>query len=666
MAAESLDNLEAPERSLDRIDRLVGEALQLSRTESPPAEFFAGLTERLTTASTAVAAAVWLRQDGRIQLARQNGALAVDGEIGSARKRLVERTLNSGAPTVVSPQSPGAETNGVSNNTGCLLLLSPFRSAGTVVGVLELAQRAELPAPAREGCVQLLAEFSDIAGDYSTAEELRAMRRRADLWARYERFAQRIHVSLNLRETAYAVVNEARPLVGCDRVSLLVRSGGGCRTWAVSGVDAVHRRSAVARGGERLAAAVLRTDEPLWYAETSAELPPQIDEPLQAYLEASPARALAVLPLFAVEAEGAANESPPFAALLIENFDATWDADLPRRALAVASQSTTAVQNALEHRATTRLPIVGGMFARPWRRAPSRARWWLGAGLLLALVVAALCLVPADFDVPGRGRLLPQERRNVHAPAEGIVRIAGLPVAERDDVGGGDVVARIRSPELDREYGRVFGELQTVRKQLDAVRTARLRDDLRDDRNDERNRNLAARERELLQRRDNLQQDLTLLKQRGDELQVRSPIAGRVLTWDVIRRLDGRPVRRGDVLMRVARLDGPWELELDFPEREAGRLREAQQRSRSALPVSFQLSNEPGTVHRGTIRSIAAATDFSQDGPSFVRVVVAVDNPENVSLRPGATVSARVHCGRRAVGYVWFHDLIDAVRSRLW
>jgi hypothetical protein len=35
-------------------------------------------------------------------------------------------------------------------------------------------------------------------------------------------------------------------------------------------------------------------------------------------------------------------------------------------------------------------------------------------------------------------------------------------------------------------------------------------------------------------------------------------------------------------------------------------------------------------------------------------------------LRPGATVVARVHCGRRSLAYVWLHEFWEAVRLRLF
>ena len=41
-------------------------------------------------------------------------------------------------------------------------------------------------------------------------------------------------------------------------------------------------------------------------------------------------------------------------------------------------------------------------------------------------------------------------------------------------------------------------------------------------------------------------------------------------------------------------------------------------------------------------------------------------NKEDLSyLRPGTTVRSKVYCGRRALGYVWFHDLFAFVESRV-
>jgi hypothetical protein len=65
---------------------------------------------------------------------------------------------------------------------------------------------------------------------------------------------------------------------------------------------------------------------------------------------------------------------------------------------------------------------------------------------------------------------------------------------------------------------------------------------------------------------------------------------------------------------------------------------------------------------------------------STVKLRVGIDEKRNTAMaaklklyrenvetdtRPGATVKARVHCGRAAIGYVWFHDLVNFVYSRV-
>jgi hypothetical protein len=31
----------------------------------------------------------------------------------------------------------------------------------------------------------------------------------------------------------------------------------------------------------------------------------------------------------------------------------------------------------------------------------------------------------------------------------------------------------------------------------------------------------------------------------------------------------------------------------------------------------------------------------------------------------GASATAKIHCGKRPIGYVWFHDLVDFVRAKI-
>ena len=48
-----------------------------------------------------------------------------------------------------------------------------------------------------------------------------------------------------------------------------------------------------------------------------------------------------------------------------------------------------------------------------------------------------------------------------------------------------------------------------------------------------------------------------------------------------------------------------------------------------------------------------------------VLIKVAVNKDELPQLRPGASVVAKLHCGRESIGYVWFHDLIEFVQAKV-
>ena len=59
--------------------------------------------------------------------------------------------------------------------------------------------------------------------------------------------------------------------------------------------------------------------------------------------------------------------------------------------------------------------------------------------------------------------------------------------------------------------------------------------------------------------------------------------------------------------------------------------------------------------------------EVSGEEGNTVKIKVAINKedlrPEHI--RPGAGVTAKIACGRRAIGYVWLHDLVDAIQAWL-
>jgi multidrug efflux pump subunit AcrA (membrane-fusion protein) len=235
------------------------------------------------------------------------------------------------------------------------------------------------------------------------------------------------------------------------------------------------------------------------------------------------------------------------------------------------------------------------------------------------------------------------------------------------DITLGEPLVKMRDPALELELKRVDGELETAQKQLDAVRATRTNRG-RETTPVESYR-LSAEERELQQKLTNSRRELDLLKHEREQLVVTSPIAGRVLTWDVGQQLLARPVARGEVLMTVADLSADWQLELAVPDGRIGYVLAAQKDIKPDLPVRFQLGSEDHTEHMGKISEVCQTADLPADDTKrtepTILTKVSFDSPELIAafggeLRPGVSARAKIECGRRSIGYVWLHDIWDA------
>ena len=84
------------------------------------------------------------------------------------------------------------------------------------------------------------------------------------------------------------------------------------------------------------------------------------------------------------------------------------------------------------------------------------------------------------------------------------------------------------------------------------------------------------------------------------------------------------------------------------------------------VEVSFRLAMDPDHTFDAQMRDVALNTDVLENAGPQVLVTADVDRDALPRLRPGASVLANIHCGRRSIGFVWLHDLWDAARTRLF
>lgn len=680
------------EKDFQEIESLIDELASLAKSSVDARDFHRELVERSVQGLAANGGAFWLVDGDAIASAYQAGLPSgVEEHVG--HQKLLRELREATAGRTVGPRSgystasdhgtiegsadvATADSNGglILNPTDSLIVGCPVRHEDQPVGILELFQRSGGSPAAHAGYLRFVETMAEIAGEFYSQRSLRRVEDRAERWQTYEDFASSLHGSLDGNRVSYAIASDGRRMIDCDRLSVARVHGRRAQVLAVSGVDSVNRRSNVIRSAEQLAAVVSETGESIWLHGGAENLPPKLQDAADDYLAESAPRVLGVVPVFsrrsAVDHNDATGQAAPttdarpIGALIVECYDASRDAELiENRTAVVARHAGLALQNVDEYES---LPLLGVLRAlRSARRAVFGERLSRTVLVLLLLVgaICALVFVPADFEVAGRGELQPELRRDIFAAIDGVVDEP--PKSHGKDVAKDDQLLKLRNVDLEFEYARVTGEILSKREARNGLLGKRLSLDMSAADAIETRNELTAQEQELNAQLKSLEELQSILDEQRTLLEIKSPIAGQVLTWDVEDLLLDRPVKRGQLMMKVADLKGSWVLEIHVPDRDIGHVLDAQKQSDEPLKVDFVLATNSNVTYEGHIQDIAMNTTVGSDGEATVLVTVALDEDEIEELRPGASVIPRIDCGRRSIGYVWFHGVFDWVKTRV-
>ncbi|MCA9265695.1 MAG: HlyD family efflux transporter periplasmic adaptor subunit [Planctomycetales bacterium] len=691
MSTEQPVDPNAVEETKLQIRGLVSEITQLSRQNLEPAVFYGEFLQRVLSALAAVGGAVWIRNEGSgLELANQINLRAsfpnTDGDSDDLTRhaRLLHRVVQSGEELLVPPFSgpPGDEEAG--NPTAYLLVLVPIQDDQNIAGVVEIFQRANTGPASQRGYLRFLSEMCVLVGDYLKGRRLRQLNDWQSLFSKVDRFSRTVHEGLDPKTTAYTIANEGRRLIGCDRVSVALRKGTRCKIEAVSGQDTMDTRASSVVLLGKLATAVMRSGDPLWYTGNTDDLPPQIERAVHDYVDETHTKSVAVLPLRrpmkyipdgdeTKRKQAEEEEGEVIGTLIVEQIeDNRPPEEFASSVDLVTEHSSRALANSMEHNNLFLMPVWRTIGNAAWvLRARTLPKTLAIAAAVLALVLA-MFLVPWDFEMKCKGALLPVQRQDVFNLEDGTVM--EVDVEHGSEVGEGQELANLRNSALDVEISRVMGEIDTTQKQREAI-VRQLRDSATLARMSRVEQAQTASEKFRLEAElKSLNQQLVLLRTRRDNLVVKSPMAGEIMTWDVKKLLERRPVSKGDVLMTVVNPDGPWELELYVPESKIGHILQNPPPDGGPWKVRYILKSNPKIEHVGTIREIHNAAQLHEEHGHSVRVVVDIDkqdflgadNAGEVLAKPGTEVTAKVYCGRRPVGYALFHELFETIQSRLF
>lgn len=684
---------DAVQRAKHEIQGLVQEVVELSRSEIEPAEFYAALMDKSISALAAIGGVVWTQEEGaplklEYQVNLRQTGLAESEEAQIQHGRLLQQVIEKGEPTLIQPHSgTGAaaegDENAAANPTDYLLVLAPIKSDRGVDGVVEVFQRTGARPTTQRGYLRFLTQICELAGEYVKTRRLRHFATKQSLWEQLEAFTGLVHESLNSRETAYTIANEGRRLVGCDRVTVALKKGSKYQIAAISGQDTFDKRSNVVRMLRKLASVVSKSGEDLWFTGDTSDLAPQVEKAVNAYVDESHTKQIAVLPLREADDEEEKPGEPKkqkraniLGTIIIEQLvDSRQPEGMLQRIDVVRRHSSTALTNAQQHESLFLLPVWQLLGKTRVLVTARNLPKTILALIAIAGIVGALCYVPYEFTVVADGKLMPEVRRDIFATIDGMVE--EVHVDHGDLVSQGQLLTVQSSVELQEQAIQLHGRLAETTEELISLEQQRKLLDPIEATPGEMER-LTGQILQGEKSRIALEKQLELLETKKEMLRTLSPIKGRVVTWKLREQIDNRRVNKGQRLMEIADPTSDWELEIQVPEAKMGhiveRLKTIQADDPNAkLEVSFILETHSNERLTGQVHRIDTNAEIHGEDGNTVKMVVKFDqqelkrivaDPAN-ELKVGADIKAKVLCGKKPIGYVWFSDLFEFVQSRI-
>jgi multidrug efflux pump subunit AcrA (membrane-fusion protein) len=642
------------------LEQVVERLAELARGRVEPASFFSEVLELARKAGGVRRAVLWRpSRDASWEVVDANPRHQPSERPESGRHRdLLGEVATSGRPRVETLTAEPVNSQTSRTNLAELRIFVPIRQCDQTVGILETSHDIVRPEELPVGATTFLATLGEITADFLTQLELRKLRHSDIEWQKWDQYYQQLwQTSVNLDAVCSVISNDGRMLATADRVSVLVRRGQIYRLVSVTGVERIDSRSAAAQSLEAVATFGAFKAQSAWFQDVSNDNPQRpSNDTVKRYVQDCGAKSVGVVPIDDVAERKV--RTPPLAVIVFDRFQSADELQAwQTRVELFAKRSAPALQMAMEQSSIA-------WWAPRQRRHPTppRMNWRLPASGFIAATVVALCLIPMPFTISGTGELWPAHRRDVFASTSGIVD--QILVAHGDDVTAGQSLLVLRDPDLENDAPRIAGEIAVANERLRGIQTARFSEGSGTDVL-LRARQLTADEEELKERLKTLERQNSLVQERTAALTLRSPLAGKVLTWDVSQHLSARPVERGQSLLTVGETAGSWIAEVRVADRDVGHLIRARQHSNVELPVEFMLASEPGRVYRGQVREISLSSELDETAHSHVRVVVGLDEKQLGNPRLGATVLTKIYCGRKPMVYVWLRDLIDVIRTQI-
>jgi multidrug resistance efflux pump len=449
---------------------------------------------------------------------------------------------------------------------------------------------------------------------------------------------------------ALALVNLLAVETGCDQVVLGVHDGHGARALAISHIDRFERN---AENVQLLEAAL---DE-AFDQGVDIVYPPPVAAPAADGLDApggdtvfNPdtglvtlchdrlARAVGHAHLATLLLDGGEPEAPRLA-LLLGRRESALSADRLQQ-VSVALHLLRPWLADRRERAMgpwDRLSLGTRRRVRHWTQPGKGSGLWLGAAAALLLLALALGRWP--YRIEAAAELTTDRIQVISAPFDGYLGQVSANLG--DQVASGAPLARLDTRELQLQATDLLAE--RARYQAEADRSRALGQTAE-------TQVAAARAAQAQARLERVQLQLA-------QAQVAAPFDGVIVEGER-KELAGAPVRQGDRLFRLARVEDLYAV-IHVPERD---MRELPPQARGVL----RLLGQPGRDIPFSVQAMVPVAQVRGTQGSQFALKVQLDEVPEPWWRPGMSGLAQVEVGDRPILWIWTHRLVDQLRLWFW
>lgn len=511
-------------------------------------------------------------------------------------------------------------------------------------GVFTIAVRLKLLNPADE--VIFAAQLKDFTAE-AARESLVRLNLVADVPAAFqqnlaaqktkhdvERFAAVLDLNVPVNEAtqflpaALAFCNGIATRFRCDRASLGWLEGGYVKLRSISRTEQFDRQMAAAQAMEAMMEECVDQDEEiLWPAPEGVTT---VARDHEKFAEDQKSGNIASLPLRL--------DGKVVAVLSCERRDAAFSAPELQQIRLACDQVT---------RRLSELKHYDRWFGARWAaQTRDYLGGWLGpehtwtkvTAIFIVLALAALFLVRVNYRVEGNFILRSDEAEYLTAPFDGY--IDQVYVRPGDYVTNGEALLTLNRSELLLEQSGALADVTRYTRESEKARAA---NDIADMRIDDA----------LAQQ---AQARLDMVRYRLTNAVIKPAFNGVVVEGDLRERI-GSPVKQGDALLKVARVNTLY-AEADISESD---VKEILGKRKGEIAFVTQ----PKLEFPVTVQTIEPAAVTKKDGNVFL-VRLQPDNGAQTWWRPGMTGLCKISAEKRTLFWILTHRTVDFLRMKLW